>query len=80
MAVLSFWIPPRAAVGMGPLIVVSGLYASSMMVLVNDRIYARHRTSSVTTLQLDVMTNMVSRQPVSEECTVGEPNGVQAAD
>ena len=51
------------------------------MVLVNDRISARRETSSVATLQLDVvLTDMASRQPVTEEVTVGEPSGVQAAD
>ena len=60
--------------------VIPGLYASSMMVLVNDRIAARRETSSMTTLQLDVITDIVSRQPVAEERTMGEPSAVQVAD
>ena len=51
------------------------------MILVNDRASVRRETSHVATLQLDVvLTNMTSRQPVTEEVTEGEPSGVQAAD
>lgn len=44
-----------------------------MMVLVNDRISARH---DVTSMQLDDMTDTTPGQPVPEE---GEPGDVQAA-
>ena len=51
------------------------------MVLVNDRISARRETPSVATLQLNtVLTDMTSRQPVTDEVTESEPSGVQAAD
>ena len=51
------------------------------MVLVNDRVSARRETSSAATLQLDVvLTDIASRQPVTEEVTEGDPSGVQAAD
>ena len=50
------------------------------MVLVNDRISARRETSNVATVQLDiVLTDIASRQPVTEEVTEGEPSGVQVA-
>ena len=45
-----------------------------MMVLVNDRIAARRETSSMTMLQLDIVTDLA---PVTEEVTEGEPSGTQ---
>lgn len=65
---------------MGPVVVLSEVYANSLMVLVNDRISARQETSSVATLQLDVVLTDIASRPVMEEVTEGEPSGVQAAD
>ena len=72
-------ISPQAS--LGPVVVLSEVYANSLMVLVNDRVSARRETSSAATLQLDVvLTDIASRQPVTEEVTEGDPSGVQAAD
>ena len=50
------------------------------MVLVNDRLSAHREASSITTLQVDIATDVTSRQPVTEELTVGELSSIQAAD
>ena len=72
-------ISPQAS--LGPVVVLSEVYANSLMVLVNDRISARRETSNVATVQLDiVLTDIASRQPVTEEVMEDEPNGVQAAN
>jgi hypothetical protein len=71
-------ISPQASLGAA--LVLSEVYANSLMVLVNDRISARLETANVATLQLDVvLTDIASGQPVTEEVAGGEPSGVQAA-
>lgn len=67
----SFFISPQ--VPLGPAIALSALYANSMMVLVNDRISARHDDdlSSTALVQLQNMTDVASRQPVPENLAEG---------
>lgn len=75
MSALSFIISPE--VPMGSVIALSALYANSMMVLVNDRISARHDAPNTASVQLNDMTDATSRQPVPEDLAEGEPGDVQ---
>lgn len=66
-------------VNLGSMLVLSEIYAISMMVLVNDKIHARRQTSNTTTLQLDVITDTALRQSVMEDLAEGGPSGVHVA-
>ena len=67
-------------VPLGPAIVQSALYANSMMVLVNDRIFIPCDTSRFGDVELGDINETALTQPVPEGLTDGEPSGVQAAE